>query len=106
MKLSDHELMHELLEENERLRQLLEDIEWVQPISNSSQSCSCCGNMRHWGHEPECTLAQTIGSKEIKGEEAYSKQMDEQASRVKSEFGRSIVREGMDRHILCGDRYN
>lgn len=65
MKQSDHELLHELLEENQRLMNLLEDVEWVQPISNSSQSCSCCGNMRHWGHESDCELALTIGSREI-----------------------------------------
>jgi len=65
MKLTDHELVHELLEEQERLLGLLEQVEWVQPMSNSSRSCSFCGNMRHWGHDPECELALAINSPEI-----------------------------------------
>jgi hypothetical protein len=65
MKQHEHELLHELLEERERLIALLEQVEWVQPMSNSSQSCSCCGNMRHWHHAPDCELALAIGSTEI-----------------------------------------
>lgn len=60
MKLTDHELLHELMEENQRLLNLIKDVEWVQPFSNSSQSCPCCGSMRHWGHEQDCELAKTI----------------------------------------------
>ena len=69
MKQSDHELLWELLKENERLIDLLNDVEWVQPMSNSSHSCPNCGNMRHWGHVVGCELALAVGSVEIEGTE-------------------------------------
>lgn len=41
-------------------RELLEGVEWVQPISNSAEACSSCGNMRHWGHAQSCELANYL----------------------------------------------
>ena len=40
--------------ERDALRSALRDVEWVMPLSNSSESCSLCGNMRHWGHAEGC----------------------------------------------------
>jgi hypothetical protein len=35
-------------------REALAEAEWVMPLSNSSESCSLCGNMKHWGHAEDC----------------------------------------------------
>jgi hypothetical protein len=35
-------------------REALAEAEWVMPLSNSSESCSFCGNMKHWGHDEGC----------------------------------------------------
>lgn len=42
--------------EIKNLRALLKSVEWVMPTYNGSPSCSCCGNQKHWGHEPDCEL--------------------------------------------------
>ena len=44
------------------LRRTIEDMQWVQPMSNSNQSCAGCGNMRHWGCTPDCPAAAVTGS--------------------------------------------
>ena len=44
-----------------RLRQMLADVEWVQPTYNGSPSCSYCGNQQHWGHATDCALASELG---------------------------------------------
>lgn len=43
-----------------QLRNLLANIEWVQPAYNGNPSCPCCGNQKHWGHELGCALASTV----------------------------------------------
>ena len=43
-----------------RLRNLLEDIEWVQATYNGAPFCSCCGNQEHFGHDPGCVLARVL----------------------------------------------
>jgi len=35
-------------------REALAEAEWVMPLGNSSESCSLCGNMKHWGHAEDC----------------------------------------------------
>jgi hypothetical protein len=43
-----------LVAEVRRLRKALTEAEWVMPLSNSSESCSICGSMKHWGHVIGC----------------------------------------------------
>lgn len=38
------------------LRELLAEMEWVQPTYNGSPSCPCCGNQQHMNHESDCVL--------------------------------------------------
>lgn len=47
--------------EIKKLKDLLRDIEWVQPMYNGSPSCSCCGNQQHQGHQPDCALKAIVG---------------------------------------------
>jgi hypothetical protein len=42
------------------LRSLLSAVEWVQPHYNGSPSCSYCGHQKHFGHAPDCLLAETL----------------------------------------------
>lgn len=44
------------------LRQLIADMQWVQPTYNGSQSCSGCGEQRHNGCDPDCPAAAITGS--------------------------------------------
>ena len=44
-----------------RLRDLLSDLEWVQPMYNGSPSCSCCAHQQHFGHAEGCELAVELG---------------------------------------------
>jgi len=48
----------ELRKENERLRDLLSNVVWVQPTHNGSPSCSYCGNQKHWGHSKNCSMKE------------------------------------------------
>lgn len=43
-----------------QLLELLASVMWVQPIHNGNPSCSCCGNMQHWGHVDGCELAEVL----------------------------------------------
>lgn len=43
-----------------KLRELLRQAEWVQPMSNTSPSCPWCGAMQHWNHEPGCQFPQEL----------------------------------------------
>lgn len=43
------------------LLELIAVMMWVCPISNSSDSCAYCGNMRHWGHSKDCEAARVLG---------------------------------------------
>lgn len=45
------------------LRDLLADVQWVQPTYNGSPSCSGCGNQEHWGCAPDCPVARVTGSR-------------------------------------------
>jgi hypothetical protein len=47
-------------EERDRLRYLVETIEWVQPFSNSYPTCPKCGEPDHIGHVPECPLRAAL----------------------------------------------
>ena len=42
--------------EIKKLKDVLEQVEWVQPMYNGSPSCSCCGNQQHVGHAKGCDL--------------------------------------------------
>jgi hypothetical protein len=50
-------LTEPLTAEVQRLRGLLIEVTWVQPMYNGSPSCSLCGNQKHWGHAEGCDLA-------------------------------------------------
>ena len=41
-----------------KLRELVRRMTWVQPMSNSSPSCACCGNQKHFGHNDLCAAAR------------------------------------------------
>ena len=40
-----------------KLKDIIDAVQWVKPSSNSSQSCSGCGNPRHWGCATGCEVA-------------------------------------------------
>lgn len=49
--------------EAKRLRDLVERIQWVQPMFNGCDSCSGCGAMRHHGCMEGCEVARVTGSR-------------------------------------------
>lgn len=51
-----------------RLKQIIADMQWVQPTYNGAESCAACGNMRHWGCASWCEAAAVtgdVGRKEV-----------------------------------------
>jgi hypothetical protein len=38
------------------LKDVLAQVEWVQPTYNGSPSCSFCGSQKHNGHDSDCDL--------------------------------------------------
>lgn len=44
-----------------RLKQLVAEMQWVQPTSNANPSCACCGHMKHWGCSDGCDAARISG---------------------------------------------
>ncbi len=46
----------------ERLREVLENVEWCQPTSNSTASCPSCEHMFHWGHAEGCELRAALAA--------------------------------------------
>jgi len=47
--------------EIQRLKELIRDMQWVEPISNSAPSCSCCGEMKHDTCASSCEAARITG---------------------------------------------
>ncbi len=50
------------------LKDLIYNLQWVCPTSNSSDSCSGCGNHRHFGCKKDCVVAKItkdFGEKDI-----------------------------------------
>lgn len=47
--------------EIQRLKDIIRDMQWVKPIYNGADSCSSCGNMRHWGCDKTCPAAKVTG---------------------------------------------
>ena len=41
-----------------KLKNLVQDMTWVQPLYNGSPSCACCGNQKHMGHSQGCDAAR------------------------------------------------
>ena len=50
------------------LERFILSMEWVQPMYNGCGSCPCCGNMDHWGHAKDCTIAK-LKTKRCNGDE-------------------------------------
>lgn len=54
--------------ENERLRAMLRQLEWVMPregwvmLYMAPKYCQICGKYRHQGHAPDCKLAVALGA--------------------------------------------
>lgn len=46
-----------------RLREVIEDMQWVQPIYNGAPSCAGCGEMRHHGCSTDCPAAKITGNR-------------------------------------------
>lgn len=49
--------------EIKKLKNLLADVMWVQPMYNGSPSCSCCRNQQHMGHADDCELAKLFAAR-------------------------------------------
>lgn len=64
-----HDTIDMLLDAQAYLLGLLEQVEWIQPRYNGNPSCPCCGAQQHWKHEPDCELAQVIGSGEVRSDD-------------------------------------
>jgi hypothetical protein len=46
----------EQLTEIQRLKDILCQVVWVQPLYNGSPSCSYCGSQKHFGHSEGCAI--------------------------------------------------
>lgn len=44
-----------------KLKDLINDVQWVQPLYNGSPSCSGCGEQKHFGCSKECPVAKVTG---------------------------------------------
>ena len=44
------------------LKQLVAEMQWVQPTYNGSPSCAGCGAQEHWGCEKGCPAARVTGN--------------------------------------------
>ena len=45
------------------LKQLIAEMQWVQPSYNGNPSCSGCGNQKHWGCREDCPAAAITGDR-------------------------------------------
>lgn len=45
------------------LKQLVRDMQWVQPSYNGSPSCSSCSAQQHWGCYHDCPAAKVTGDR-------------------------------------------
>jgi len=49
--------------ELQQLRALVARMQWVLPMSNTSESCAGCGEMKHHGCSPDCPAARVTGDR-------------------------------------------
>lgn len=45
------------------LKQIIRDMQWVQPAYNGNPSCAGCGSQKHNGCEEDCPAAQITGDR-------------------------------------------